>query len=592
MQRVVVAVRRQAEAAETDFEVPTDVTATDLVEQLSRSLGAPAGAGALELRAVSLGRALRPEETLADAGLWDGAILVLARSTDPVDQGTRGGALAVAEAPTSLAVVQMPPPPVLAMPPLDRRKRKLWPFIVGGLAILVVLGSAIWLVTHRDSRVSPAPVPDTTATAEPTAGSAAQSPSLATGAQPTPDEDAAWRDLLGRLDLLWTGDLQSAITLLQAFHSQYPTRVEATDKLYAALVEYGKKLRSAGDLSSAADVFNQAIKLQPQRIEARTELAAMTPPATEAPAPTVPPAPAPAPPPPAAAAPAPAPAAAAAAPAPAPSQPAPAPAVCDVQSVDNACPLADGTHVDQVIGAPDGRQYYWFGVPQPGMQLHVQAGGPACPCSLLVFSDQVDNGQTPIASGDSDLEQYMTDPGPYLIEVGSAQGGEYGLDFGLVNAPPPADLAETSEASAGTEALPAPAPAAALVSIPPLVGHSPGEASDRLRAAGLNARVQPADRYSAAGAGTVAAQDPPAGAAVAQGSTVTVLVATGNVVVPNVAGLTEGPATAVLHDAGLNVEVRHAARTNVAGGQAAETNPPAGAALPAGTTVILTIALG
>ncbi|MBV9893846.1 MAG: hypothetical protein JO020_06740, partial [Chloroflexi bacterium] len=59
MQRVVVAVRRQAEAAETDFEVPTDVTATDLVEQLSRSLGAPAGAGALELRAVSLGRALR-----------------------------------------------------------------------------------------------------------------------------------------------------------------------------------------------------------------------------------------------------------------------------------------------------------------------------------------------------------------------------------------------------------------------------------------------------------------------------------------------------------------------------------------------------
>jgi beta-lactam-binding protein with PASTA domain len=71
-----------------------------------------------------------------------------------------------------------------------------------------------------------------------------------------------------------------------------------------------------------------------------------------------------------------------------------------------------------------------------------------------------------------------------------------------------------------------------------------------------------------------------------------VFVASGNVVVPSVEGLTEGPATATLHDAGLNVEVRHAARSNVAGGQASGTNPPAGSALPAGTTVILTIALG
>src|SRR5207244_124600 len=70
---------------------------------------------------------------------------------------------------------------------------------------------------------------------------------------------------------------QATIALLQAFHTQYPTRVVATDNLYAALVEYGRALRTAGDASSAADQFQQAVRLQPQRIEARAELAAMAP---------------------------------------------------------------------------------------------------------------------------------------------------------------------------------------------------------------------------------------------------------------------------------------------------------------------------
>lgn len=583
MQRVVIAVRRQGEAAETDFEVPTDVGAAHLADQLAAAVGAPAAAGQWELRSVMLGRALRPDETLAEAGVWDGAMLVLARAREPMEARPRGGALAVADAPTRLAVLPTPAPPVLALPPIEQ-PRSLLPYVVAGIGLLVVVAagaSAWWFNSQRpEASAAVASAPPAAATVE------APPPRASTqtvAASPSPNEEAAWRDLLARLEVVWGDDWQASIALLQAFHAQYPTRVAATDKLYAGLVEYGRALRAAGDSVAAAEQFQQAVRLQPQRIEARAELAAMAPEPTPTSEPTAvpepqvvvrepPPAPvatprlvptAPPPPPP-----------------PAPvEQPAPG---CDVRSVANACPLGDGSHVQDTIAAPAGRHYYWFGVPVPGMHLRVRTSGSACPCGLAVFSDQVDDGQTPIATADGDLEVVMADPGPYVIELApapdaGASGLDYALDVGLDVMAPAASPAE---------------PAVIPVAVPPVVARSATEASNRVRTAGLDPRLQTADRYSPGGVGAVAAQDPPAGTTVAPGSQVTLLIASGNVVVPNVTGLPEQQAEATLRAAGLGVTVRRARTGDTPAGTAARTDPAADSLAAANSQVTLIVSLG
>ncbi|MDQ6670024.1 MAG: PASTA domain-containing protein [Chloroflexota bacterium] len=617
MQRIVVAVRRRGEALETDVEVPTDVSAAELAERLARSLGAPAGNARLELRAVSLGRALRPDETLDEAGLWDGTTLVLARSTDPVELGAGvGSALAIVNAPTRLAVLPIPEPPVLALPVVEPAPRPIVPFVALGVVLLALLGAGtFWLARARESAAPAAPISAPVVAAQPTA----EAPFVPTTARPSEppatssavgqaaaDEDSAWRELLARLDRVWGVDWPASIALLQAFHGQYPTRTEATDKLYAALVEYGRDLRDAGAANAAADALDQAVRLQPRRIEARAELDAMAPAPTPAqplsiPAPVPPPAPVVRQP---AVTPVPL-AAPPVAPPPAPVEtpvetpPEPAPVACDVRAGESACPLAGGSRVQDTIGVPNDRHYYWFGVPVPGMELRVEASGPACPCTLLVFSDQVDDGNTPIASAlatDASatvLDGSMPEPGPYLLELVPSQAGSdpdalYTLAFDLLNPPTETPVAVAEDASAPPSPPPAPVP----VFVPPVVARAASEAHDRVSAVGLVPRLQTADRYSPGGAGTIGAQDPPAGTAVLPGSDVRLLVASGNVVVPAVVGLLEQDAWTALHDVSLEIVVRHLPRSSVEAGRAASVDPPAGAIVPAGTPVLLIISRG
>jgi serine/threonine-protein kinase len=130
------------------------------------------------------------------------------------------------------------------------------------------------------------------------------------------------------------------------------------------------------------------------------------------------------------------------------------------------------------------------------------------------------------------------------------------------------------------------------VPVPPVVARPINEALDRVRAVGLVPRAQTADRYSAGGPGTVAAQDPPAGALLPPGGAVTLLVASGNVLVPNVIGLSEQDAWNALHESGFEIDTRRGRRSNVDVGRAADVNPSPGNALPAGSTVILTISQG
>ena len=80
MIRVFVNVRRAGEAKEYDLEVPAEVPSEQLASMIAEGLGwgAPEAGTPIRyvMRAEPSGRVLRVDESLADAGLWDGAHLV------------------------------------------------------------------------------------------------------------------------------------------------------------------------------------------------------------------------------------------------------------------------------------------------------------------------------------------------------------------------------------------------------------------------------------------------------------------------------------------------------------------------------------
>ena len=80
MLRVIVNVRRQGEATDHDLEVPAEVPSAQLAESIAKALDyyeeLPGYSIRYVLRADPPGRSLRPDESLADAGLWDGSCLI------------------------------------------------------------------------------------------------------------------------------------------------------------------------------------------------------------------------------------------------------------------------------------------------------------------------------------------------------------------------------------------------------------------------------------------------------------------------------------------------------------------------------------
>lgn len=81
MRRVIVSVGCPEAGIGRDLEIPVDVPARALAELLARSFGLASGAGArvsgYVMEAYPPGRVLRPDETLASAGVWDGSWLFL-----------------------------------------------------------------------------------------------------------------------------------------------------------------------------------------------------------------------------------------------------------------------------------------------------------------------------------------------------------------------------------------------------------------------------------------------------------------------------------------------------------------------------------
>jgi hypothetical protein len=136
---------------------------------------------------------------------------------------------------------------------------------------------------------------------------------------PEPGAADVWQALQPTLSGLWGTDWVGTTALLEAFLERFPNYPDAVTKLYDALVSEGQDLLGQGSTDPAVAVLEQARSLQPDRPEAGSVLAALTPAPTPAPVRVVQPQPTPRP---AVRQPVPAPAQ----PAPAPAQPAPAPA--------------------------------------------------------------------------------------------------------------------------------------------------------------------------------------------------------------------------------------------------------------------------
>ncbi len=131
------------------------------------------------------------------------------------------------------------------------------------------------------------PAPTATPTSRPSATRGVALP-LATA---TPSEAQQWETLLSQVDPMWGTDWAGFTQTVASFVGQHPDFAPAKDKLYAALVEYGKDLISQGAFDRADAVLKQAQTLLPDRGEAFSAAAALTPTATPTPTPTHIPAP-------------------------------------------------------------------------------------------------------------------------------------------------------------------------------------------------------------------------------------------------------------------------------------------------------------
>jgi hypothetical protein len=292
VQRVVVTVRREDEVDGPDLALPDEVPAAELTDQVTTALGWPAETRALRIRVEPGGRVLEPRESLAQAGVRDGAWLIFAAAPAAPEPAVAGEPDAFPRfLPTKMAPTERPVLPIVA--------------VVLGLAVVaVVLG--VWLTRPQAPVAAPAPVATSVPTAAPLPPTPVvvvaaplvvptpvpvptavptPMPTLAPTSLPTtvptvlptrvPDAASVWPTVLAQLDTAWGQDWPRVIDLSQGFLQRFPGHAAATDKLYVALVEYGRELRAGGQLDAARSTFEGAAGLGTGRLEAITELEAM-----------------------------------------------------------------------------------------------------------------------------------------------------------------------------------------------------------------------------------------------------------------------------------------------------------------------------
>ena len=135
----------------------------------------------------------------------------------------------------------------------------------------------------------------------------------------------------------------------------------------------------------------------------------------------------------------------------------------------------------------------------------------------------------------------------------------------------------------------------AQVTVPNVVGQTQGAAGNTLSGANLSVGNVTQQASGNVAVGNVISQNPTAGASVAPGSNVNLVVSSGpaQVTVPNVVGQTQGAAGNTLSGANLSVgNVTQQASGNVAVGNVISQNPTAGASVAPGSNVNLVVSSG
>jgi len=131
------------------------------------------------------------------------------------------------------------------------------------------------------------------------------------------------------------------------------------------------------------------------------------------------------------------------------------------------------------------------------------------------------------------------------------------------------------------------------VTVPDVVGQDQASAEAAIEGAGLIVGTVTTQCSDTVSAGRVISQDPAAGASVAPGTAVNLVVSTGPAVVPNVTGQAQSAATAAIEGAGLVVgTVQPVYSTTVAAGVVIRQYPAAGVTLTCGASVNLLVSQG
>ncbi len=152
----------------------------------------------------------------------------------------------------------------------------------------------------------------------------------------------------------------------------------------------------------------------------------------------------------------------------------------------------------------------------------------------------------------------------------------------------PTPTPEPSKPPASPTPRPA-TPTVRAIAVPSLIGKAMNDALAAVQASGLTATVKGVNVNQEQG--RVVAQTPDAGATLPPGSTIAISVATGQVVIPNVAGRTREQALKLLADAGLRPRVKDV-RSSQPKGTAVGTTPEAGETVPRGFEMDLLLSGG
>jgi serine/threonine-protein kinase len=135
-----------------------------------------------------------------------------------------------------------------------------------------------------------------------------------------------------------------------------------------------------------------------------------------------------------------------------------------------------------------------------------------------------------------------------------------------------------------------------VTEVPDVRGQNESAATETLRAAGFEVRVDQAYSDSVS-SGVVAAQSPPPGVYAGVGSPVELSISQGpapaeSVAIPDVTGLPQQEATQILSNAGLAVETIQAYSDEFAAGSVIGQAPSAGLQTPPGATVTIAVSQG